>query len=280
MTPLTPTAAASAAPLTQVLGILNVTPDSFSDGGQWNGVDAAVAHATRLVAEGATIIDVGGESTRPGATRVSENDEHQRVLPVVEALVGRGIRVSVDTMRASTARAAVGAGAEFINDVSGGLADPEMYRTIAATGVNYIVMHWRGHSDTMQGNTDYTDVVSEVYNALEVRLAEAIIWGVDPAKLLVDPGLGFSKTAAHNWALLRQLPRLVQLGFPVVVGASRKGFLIPFAAEGAPASDRDDATATISALSAQAGAWGVRVHNVAATQRSLDVWHHWNGAVE
>ena len=279
MTPLTPaTGSPAAPPRTQVLGILNVTPDSFSDGGQWTGVDAAVDHASRLVAEGATIIDVGGESTRPGATRVSENDEHQRVLPVVEALVGRGIRVSVDTMRASTARAAVGAGAEFINDVSGGLADPEMYRTIAATGVNYIVMHWRGHSDTMQGNTDYTDVVSEVYNALEVRLAEAIIWGVDPAKLLVDPGLGFSKTAAHNWALLRQLPRLVQLGFPVVVGASRKGFLTPFAAEGAPASDRDDATATISALSAQSGAWGVRVHNVAATQRSLDVWHHWNGA--
>lgn len=255
-----------------VLGILNVTPDSFSDGGQWADAASAVDHAVELSEQGADIIDVGGESTRPGATRVSADEELARVIPVVRQLVDRGIRVSVDTMRASTARAASDAGAEFINDVSGGLADAEMFRTIASTGVSYIAMHWRGHSDTMQKLAVYDDVVAEVRTLLTNRVAEMLVWGVDPNKIVIDPGLGFSKNGAHNWALLGALPEFVATGLPVLVGASRKRFLGGFAAADAPASDRDGATAIISALAAEAGAWGVRVHNVPATVFALDSW--------
>lgn len=262
----------------QILGILNVTPDSFSDGGRWSDLDAAIEQATALHEQGADIIDVGGESTRPGAGRVSAEEELERVLPVIRELAHRDIRVSIDTMNSVTAAAAVEAGADIVNDVSGGLADPEMYRVVAATGAHYVAMHWRAHSSTMQDAAHYTDVVAEVRHELTTRLAEAIVWGIDPGKLIVDPGLGFSKTADHNWALLAALPDLVTLGFPVLVGASRKGFLAEFTAEGAPPAHRDRATATISALSAQAGAWGVRVHNVEETRRELAIWDRWSAA--
>jgi dihydropteroate synthase len=261
-----------------ILGILNVTPDSFSDGGRWTDHSAAILHAESLRRDGADIIDIGGESTRPGAGRVSADVELSRVMPVIRALVGRGIRVSIDTMNARTAATAVAAGAEFVNDVSGGLADPEMYRVVAATDATYIAMHWREHSTTMANAPSYGDVVAEVQRELTNRLAEAIVWGIDPSRLIIDPGLGFSKTAEHNWQLLAALPQLTAMGVPVLIGASRKRFLAEFAPEGAPAEDRDDATATISALSAQAGAWGVRVHNVARTRRELDIWDRWDSA--
>ncbi|PRY67430.1 dihydropteroate synthase [Glaciihabitans tibetensis] len=261
-----------------ILGILNVTPDSFSDGGRWVDPAAATAHALELVRQGADVIDIGGESTRPGAERVPAEQELARVLPIVRELAGSGIRLSIDTMNASTAGACAEAGAEFINDVSGGLADPDMYAVVAGSGVRYIAMHWREHSATMQAAPLYTEVVSEVRAELGERIAGAIAAGIEPARLIVDPGLGFSKTADHNWQLLAGLPELVGLGFPVLVGASRKGFLADFAAGGTAPAERDDATATISALSAQAGAWGVRVHNVAATRRALAVWDRWDEA--
>ena len=255
-----------------IMGILNVTPDSFSDGGRWVDAAAAVDHAVELTEQGADLIDVGGESTRPGAARVSQEDELERLMPVVTQLVSRGIRISVDTMNAATARAAADAGAEFINDVSGGLNDPEMFRTIAATGSSYIAMHWRGHSATMNELAHYDDVVAEVRAQLIDRVAEAVVWGVDPDKIIIDPGLGFAKTAAHNWALLGAVPEFVSTGLPVLVAASRKRFLSGYAPDGAPASERDTATAILSALAASAGAWGVRVHNVPATVFAFDAW--------
>jgi len=260
-----------------IMGIVNVTPDSFSDGGQFDSTDAAIEHGLALVESGAEIVDVGGESTRPGAERVDVATERKRVLPVVEELVGRGVRVSVDTTRAEIALECVEAGAEFINDVSGGLADPEMYRTIAATGVSYIAMHWRGHSDTMQELTEYENVVTDVRSALKSRIAEMLVWGIEPGRIIIDPGIGFSKTSEQNWALLGHLDELVTLGYPVLIGASRKRFIgdLYFDAE----TDRDPATAIISALSAQAGAWAVRVHNVDSTKAALDVWSAWeNGS--
>jgi dihydropteroate synthase len=260
-----------------IMGILNVTPDSFSDGGRWVNPDAAIDHAVELVAQGAHIIDIGGESTRPGAARVPAEEELGRVLPIVRELVSRDIPLSIDTMNASTAGACAEAGALYINDVSGGLADPDMYGVVAGAGVKYIAMHWREHSDTMQAAPFYADVVGEVRAELRARIAAAIAAGIEPANLLVDPGLGFSKTAEHNWQLLAGLQTLGGLGYPVLVGASRKGFLAEFASAAAP-GDRDAATATISALSAAAGAWGVRVHNVAATRSALDVWERWNTA--
>jgi len=260
-----------------IMGIVNVTPDSFSDGGQFDSTDAAIEHGLALVESGAEIVDVGGESTRPGAERVDVATERKRVLPVVEELVGRGVRVSVDTTRAEIALECVEAGAEFINDVSGGLADPEMYRTIAATGVSYIAMHWRGHSETMQELTEYENVVTDVRSALKSRIAEMLVWGIEPGRIIIDPGIGFSKTSEQNWALLGHLDELVTLGYPVLIGASRKRFIgdLYFDAE----TDRDPATSIISALSAQAGAWAVRVHNVDSTKAALDVWSAWeNGS--
>jgi dihydropteroate synthase len=261
-----------------IFGVLNVTPDSFSDGGRWADASDAITHAVELWEQGADVIDIGGESTRPGADRVPLAEEQGRVLPIVRELVSQGIRVSVDTMNAPTAALSVEAGAEFINDVSGGLADPDMYRTMAGSPASYIVMHWRGHSATMQDNPHYVDVVREVRREIAERVSEAIVWGVDPAKIIVDPGLGFSKTGHHNWQLLAGLPALGRLGLPILVGASRKGFLAEFAPDGAPASARDAATATISGLAAQAAAWGVRVHNVPATRQVLDVWNRWSDA--
>ena len=258
--------------MTVVFGILNVTPDSFSDGGRFGDLDSAVEHALSLVDDGADFIDVGGESTRPGAERVTEHEEHERVLPVVEALAAHGVAVSVDTMRASTARLAVAAGAAVINDVSGGLADPDMHAVIADTTVDYVAMHWPHLEHSVP---DYDDVVRDVREQLKQRLAELIVHGVDPARVIVDPGIGFAKNAEQNWQLLGHLDELSTLESRVLVGVSRKRFLAEFAAEGAPAADRDPATATISALAAQAGAWGVRVHDVASTRIALNVWHAW-----
>lgn len=261
-----------------IFGILNVTPDSFSDGGRWTDATRAIAHATELAEQGADIIDVGGESTRPGARRVSIAEEQERVLPVVRGLVVRGIRVSVDTMNASTAREAFHSGAEFINDVSGGLADPDMYPTVASTGVKYIIMHWRGHSATMQANARYGDVVREVCNELADRVALAVSAGVAHDHIVIDPGLGFAKTADHNWKLLAGLGELANLGSPILVGASRKGFLAEFAPPDADAEKRDAATAIVSALALHAGAWALRVHDVPSTRRVLAVWRRWSGA--
>lgn len=255
-----------------VMGILNVTPDSFSDGGRWNDLEAAVEHGIALQQSGADLVDVGGESTRPGAERVPEDEEHARVLPVVEALVSRGVAVSVDTMRASTARLATAAGASIINDVSGGLADPEMYGVVAATSADYVAMHWR----TLDHETPaYANVVREVRTELGQRIAELVAHGVDASRIIIDPGIGFAKTATDNWQLLGHLEELVALETRVLVGVSRKRFLAEFTVDDAPPQSRDAATATISALAAQAGAWGVRVHDVVSTRAALDVWQAW-----
>lgn len=254
-----------------VMGILNVTPDSFSDGGRWHDLDDAVRHGIELHAAGADFVDVGGESTRPGAERVGEDEEHARVLPVVEALLRRGVRVSVDTMRASTARLAADAGAAIINDVSGGLADPEMHAVIAAAEVDYVAMHWTSLDHARR----HSDVVREVRGEIKQRLAELIVHGVDPNRVIVDPGIGFAKTAEENWRLLGHLEALAKLGPRVLVGVSRKRFLAALVEADAPPSARDAATATISALAAQAGVWGVRVHDVASTRATLDVWQAW-----
>ncbi|MCU1550739.1 MAG: Dihydropteroate synthase [Glaciihabitans sp.] len=259
-----------------VVGVLNITPDSFSDGGQFLSHDAAISHAVQLRSQGADLIDVGGESTRPGAERIDPAVEQARILSVLTALVQRGIPVSVDTMNSSTAEAAARVGVRVVNDVSGGLADPEMYRVVARTGVRYIASHWRGHSDSMQDLAEYRDVVREVRDSLKSRIAEMLVWGVSPDRIIIDPGLGFAKTAQHNWALLAGLPELVSLGYPVLIGASRKRFLAQFAEEGAPTTARDPATAIISALAAQSGAWGVRVHDVPSTVATLAVWSAWH----
>jgi dihydropteroate synthase len=259
-----------------IVGVLNVTPDSFSDGGKFTRVDAAVSHAVQLRTAGADFIDVGGESTRPGAARLDPAQERKRVLPVLKALLEREIPVSIDTMNASTARAAAEIGVLVVNDVSGGLADPDMLRTVAETGVHYIASHWRAPSDVMDNEAVYKNVVLEVRNALKARIAEMLVWGISPDKIVLDPGLGFAKTADHNWALLKALPKLESIGYPLLIGASRKRFLAPFAPNDSPTAERDFATAVVSALAAQAGVWGVRVHDVASTVTALDVWSAWN----
>lgn len=259
-----------------VLGILNVTPDSFSDGGQFGSPDEAVRFGLRLASDGADFVDVGGESARPGAQRIPVEEELERVLPVIRGLVAGGARVSIDTMNSRTAQVAADEGAVLINDVSGGLADPDMYRVVAATGLDYIAMHWRGHSASMDELARYDDVVAEVRSELEQRLAELAEHGVDPDRVIVDPGLGFAKTADHNWALLQAMPELLSLGRRVLIGASRKRFLGPFLPAGASAADRDQASAVLSALAAEAGVWGVRVHDVAATGLALDLWAAWH----
>ena len=259
-----------------IVGVLNVTPDSFSDGGKFTTLDAAVSHAVQLRAAGADFIDVGGESTRPGAARINPSVERKRVLPVLKVLLEREIPVSIDTMNASTAKAAAEVGVLVVNDVSGGLADPEMFRTVAETGVHYIASHWRGPSEMMDQDAVYANVLTEVRDALKARIAEMLVWGISPDKIVLDPGLGFAKTSDHNWALLKGLPELESIGYPLLIGASRKRFLAPFADDGAPSPERDFATAIISALAAQAGVWGLRVHDVASTAAALDVWSAWN----
>jgi dihydropteroate synthase len=250
------------------MGIVNVTPDSFSDGGDHGDLAGGVAHGRQLLAEGADLLDVGGESTRPGAVRVSEDEELRRVVPVVAALVAEGAEVSVDTTRAAVAAAAVEAGARLVNDVSGGLADPAMLPFVAGAGVGYVAMHWRGHSTDMQSRAVYDDVVAEVWAELAERRTAALDAGV--RDLVLDPGLGFAKNADHNWALLRRLDALVALDRPLLVGASRKGFLGDLLG-GRPAKQRDAATAAVTVLAAQAGAWAVRVHAVRASADAVRV---------
>jgi dihydropteroate synthase len=249
------------------MGVLNVTPDSFSDGGDHATVDTAIAYGAKLVSEGADVVDVGGESTRPGAERVPVEVELGRVVPVIEALAQRGIACSVDTMRASVAHAAAEAGAVLVNDVSGGLADPAMLATVADLGVPFVAMHWRGHSADMQSRAVYGDVVQEVCDELAARLDACASAGV--ANVLVDPGIGFAKTAEHNWALLRALPRLLALG-PVLLGASRKRFLGELL-YGRDPKERDDATTALTVVAAQAGCWGVRVHAVRGSADAVRV---------
>ncbi|MCZ2803929.1 dihydropteroate synthase [Modestobacter sp. VKM Ac-2983] len=248
-----------------VMGVLNVTPDSFSDGGCYADAGAAIAHGLEMHAAGADYVDVGGESTRPGADRVDAAEECRRVVPVVRELSAAGVRVSVDTTRAEVAAAALAAGAVLVNDVSGGLADEGMARLVADTGVPWVLMHWRGHSREMYAAARYGDVVTEVGAELTARVEDVVAAGVDPAQLVLDPGLGFAKNAEHNWALLAGLDRLVALGLPVLVGASRKTFLGRLLAgpggELRPVEGREAATVAISVLAAQAGAWGVRVHD-------------------
>jgi len=262
-----------------VLGILNVTPDSFSDGGRFLDSDDAVAQGVAMRAAGADLVDVGGESTRPGAERIDAEVEKQRVLPVISELVAEGVPVSIDTTRAGVAEAAVEAGAVVVNDVSGGLADPRMAATVAAAGVPWILMHWRGPSSRMHELAGYEDVIGEVRAELVARVDAAVLAGVDPTRLVLDPGLGFAKNAAHNWALLRRLDVLVALGFPVLVGASRKRFLgqLLAAADGTERSvpGRDGASAAVCALAAAAGAWGVRVHDVGSTMDAIAVAAAW-----
>ena len=256
-----------------VIGVVNVTPDSFSDGGNYEEADAAIKHGFALVDEGADIIDVGGESTRPGASRVSEDEERQRVVPVVTALAAAGVPVSIDTMRASTAAAALDAGAVLVNDVSGGQADSALPRLVAEAGVPYVVMHWRGHSDRMQQHAEYDDVVSEVRAELLSRVDAVTSAGVRPEQIILDPGIGFAKTAPHNWALLAHLDELVALGYPLLVGASRKSFLgeLLKADEPRPPAERDDASAALTVVAALAGVWAVRVHAVRASADAVRV---------
>ncbi|MET9339410.1 dihydropteroate synthase [Nonomuraea sp. NPDC003804] len=262
-----------------VMGVVNVTPDSFSDGGQWFDEHAAVRHGLELVEEGADLVDVGGESTRPGAARVSQEEELARVVPVIRALTGEGVTVSVDTMRAEVARAAVEVGAALVNDVSGGLADPDMPRVVAATGVPYVVMHWRGHSHDMDSRAVYSDVVAEVREELEKRVALVLAEGVAESQIVLDPGLGFAKTAEHNWALLAGIGELAELGFPLLIGASRKRFLGRLLADPdgtpRPFERSDAATTAVTALAAQAGAWCVRVHDVAPNADAVRVAAAW-----
>ncbi len=256
----------------RIMGIVNITPDSFSDGGEFLNLDDAIIRGVELMRAGAQLIDVGGESTRPGADRVPIRQEQLRVLPVISGLVDRGIPVSVDTMNAATALAAAELGAVLINDVSGGLADEGMARVAAETGLHFLAMHWRGPSKTMSVNTAYGNVLKDVRNELKLRVAELIVNGVRPDRIILDPGIGFAKTAAQNWQLLSNLPALGTIGYPILIGASRKRFLGELLPGSATTKDRDPATATISALAAQAGVWGIRVHDVAGTTAALDVW--------
>ncbi|MGZ4436441.1 MAG: dihydropteroate synthase [Nocardioides sp.] len=264
---------------TLVMGVLNVTPDSFSDGGRYLDTDAAVAHGRRLAAEGADLVDVGGESTRPGATRPSAEEELARVLPVVRALAAEGVAVSVDTMRAEVAEATVRAGAVLVNDVSGGRADPEMLPTVAGLGASYVLMHWRAHSARMQELTAYDDVVCDVLSELREQVVAATAAGIDPARIAVDPGIGFSKTAEQNWDVLAATERLHELELPVLVATSRKRFLgVLLAGEDGelrPPLERDDATTATSTLAAAAGAWCVRSHTVRASLDAVRVAHRW-----
>ncbi|MDH6190559.1 dihydropteroate synthase [Streptomyces sp. CZ24] len=258
-----------------VMGVVNVTPDSFSDGGRWFDTERAVKHGLDLASRGADLIDVGGESTRPGAPRVDEAEELRRVVPVVRALAAEGLVVSVDTMRAAVAEQSLAAGALLVNDVSGGLADPAMIPAVAAAGAPFVVMHWRGFSDAMNSRAVYTDVVGEVTDELRTRIDAAVAGGIAPDRIVVDPGLGFAKQAPHDLALVAHLDRLRALGHPLLVAASRKRFLGRVLAgpdaTPPPARERDAATAAISALSAQAGAWAVRVHDVRPTADAVRV---------
>ena len=240
-----------------IMGILNVTPDSFADGGRHNEFDAAVARGLEMIAEGVDIIDIGGESTRPGAERVSEAEEIERTIPVITELAKQGVKISIDTMRASTAEAAIKAGASIINDVSGGLADPEMLQTAARLGVPFIAMHWRGQSKDMNSKAIYNDVVIDVISELQERITAALDAGIEVGNLIIDPGLGFAKDAEHNWEIIDSVDSFVDLGYPVLIGASRKRFL-----GGDSPDEREQATIDLTKRLATTGVWAVRVHSV------------------
>jgi len=240
-----------------IMGILNVTPDSFADGGRHNEFDAAVARGLEMIAEGVDIIDIGGESTRPGAERVSEAEEIARTIPVITELAKLGVKISIDTMRASTAEAAIKAGASIINDVSGGLADPLILQTAARLGVPYIAMHWRGQSKDMNSKAIYNDVVIDVISELQERITAALDAGIEVSNLIIDPGLGFAKDAEHNWEIIDSVDSFVDLGYPVLIGASRKRFL-----GGESPDEREQATIDLTKRLATTGVWAVRVHSV------------------
>ncbi|MBB5153959.1 dihydropteroate synthase [Saccharopolyspora phatthalungensis] len=271
-------------PRCSVMGVLNVTPDSFSDGGRYLDRAAAVAHGIEMHRLGADIIDVGGESTRPGSERVDPATEIERVLPVVRELVAAGVPVSVDTTRAKVAAATAEAGAMMINDVSGGLADPDMVHVAADAGIPWVLMHWRGHSKDMNSLAMYEDVVAEVREELLRQVGVALSAGVAEDAIVLDPGLGFAKSGAHDWQLLQRLDVFVDLGFPVLVGASRKRFLgrLLADAEGKPRppAGRETATAVVSALAADRGAWGVRVHDVRQSLDAVAVTAAWRSGGE
>ena len=260
---------------TLIMGVLNVTPDSFSDGGVYLDTEAAIKRGLELVEEGADIVDVGGESTRPGAARVTLEQEQLRVIPVIGALARAGVRVSVDTMNASTALQAVDFGATYINDVSGGIADFFMARVVRESDATFIASHWRGHSVEMDAQALYKDAPSDITRELGDRVTALLADGVRPEQLIVDPGLGFAKNAEHNWQMLGRLGELKALGYPLLVGASRKRFLSSLLPDDATMEDRDAATVAVSVLAAQAGAWGVRVHAVARTYAALRVLESW-----
>ncbi len=241
-----------------VMGILNVTPDSFADGGKHFTFDHAVARGLQMIEEGVDIIDVGGESTRPGAERVSEEEEQHRVIPVIKALAGKGADISIDTMRAATARAAVEAGASIVNDVSGGAADPEMFSTVASLGCKYTLMHWRGHSKDMNSKALYEDVVEEVIHEVTIQLDKALAAGIKRENIVLDPGLGFAKDTQHNWEILKRLDEFIALGYPVLIGHSRKRFI-----GGDTPDEREAGTLSITESLIGSGIWAVRVHSVA-----------------
>jgi len=241
-----------------VMGILNVTPDSFADGGKHFTFEHAVARGLQMIEEGVDIIDIGGESTRPGAERVSEDKEQSRVIPVIKALVGKGADISIDTMRASTARLAIEAGASIVNDVSGGAADPEMFSTVASLGCKYTLMHWRGHSKDMNEKARYNDVVAEVIEEVRIQLDKALAAGIKRENIVLDPGLGFAKDSEHNWEILKRLDEFQALGYPVLIGHSRKRFI-----GGDNPEEREAGTLAISKSLVGTGVWAVRVHSVA-----------------
>ena len=248
-----------------IMGILNVTPDSFADGGRHNDFESAVARGLEMIAEGVDIIDIGGESTRPGADRVSETEELERTIPVITELAKHGARMSIDTMRASTAEAAIKAGASIINDVSGGLADPDMLQTAAQLQVPYIAMHWRGQSKDMNSKAIYNDVVNDVISELQERITAALDAGIKANNLIIDPGLGFAKDADHNWKIIDSIDSFVELGYPVLIGASRKRFL-----GGDSPDEREQATIALTQRLATTGVWAVRVHSVKPNKEVLE----------
>ena len=248
-----------------IMGILNVTPDSFADGGRHNDFGSAVARGLEMIAEGVDIIDIGGESTRPGADRVSETEELERTIPVITELAKHGARMSIDTMRASTAEAAIKAGASIINDVSGGLADPDMLQTAARLQVPYIAMHWRGQSKDMNSKAIYNDVVNDVISELQERITAALDAGIRANNLIIDPGLGFAKDADHNWKIIDSINTFVELGYPVLLGASRKRFL-----GGDSPDEREQATIALTKRLATSGVWAVRVHSVKPHKEVLE----------
>ena len=241
-----------------VMGILNVTPDSFADGGKHFTLEHAISHGLSMIEDGVDIIDIGGESTRPGAERVTEEEEEGRVIPVVRALAGRGVVISIDTMRAAIAKKAVDAGATIVNDVSGGKADPLMFSTVAELKCKYTLMHWRGHSNEMDSQADYKDVVKEVIEEISIQVDKALAAGIDRENIILDPGLGFAKDSEHNWEILNRIDEFMALGYPVLIGHSRKRFV-----GGATPDEREEGTLAISKSLVGKGIWAVRVHSVA-----------------